>query len=448
MSITSYAQNFEDVMLWRALGHVQHGCYVDIGAQDPIVDSISLAFYQRGWRGVHVEPTPHYAQLLREQRTGDVVIQAAVGDNSSILRFFEIPGTGISTADVETAEQHRQRGFDVHEITVPCIKLSDVFEVTGEAEIHWLKIDVEGFERRVLLGWENSSVRPWIVVVESTLPLTQIETYQDWEPILVDYGYSPVYFDGLNRYYVAATHPELKAAFRSPPNVFDRFLLSGTSSSPFHGLIEARYKESSALVRAEVDLEVAKANSNVEQLVIQIAALEDAKREVEQNTELRMQLLLQQVDLYRKEAEVLRSESTQRDQYFAQQLHAIQVCCDEQFAAYTRASEKERALLGSAILSVGDNLTARGKEIASHLSALCEWSDREAVLLADIDSLQRSRETLERKLAESALAHSEDVASLGQQMAEIEGELASIRASWSWVATSPFRRILGRRQSR
>jgi hypothetical protein len=70
----SYSQNFEDVMLWRALRHVPRGLYIDLGAQDPLVDSVSLAFHQRGWTGVHVEPTPHYARLLRQQRPGDQVI--------------------------------------------------------------------------------------------------------------------------------------------------------------------------------------------------------------------------------------------------------------------------------------------------------------------------------------------------------------------------------------
>ncbi len=59
MTFISYAQNFEDVMLWRALKHVENGFYVDVGAQDPVVDSVSLAFYEHGWRGVHIEPTPY-----------------------------------------------------------------------------------------------------------------------------------------------------------------------------------------------------------------------------------------------------------------------------------------------------------------------------------------------------------------------------------------------------
>ena len=68
MSIVSFAQNFEDVLLWRALGDVEQGRYLDIGAQDPVADSVSLAFYNAGWRGVHVEPTPAYAELLRKAR--------------------------------------------------------------------------------------------------------------------------------------------------------------------------------------------------------------------------------------------------------------------------------------------------------------------------------------------------------------------------------------------
>ena len=51
MSFVSYAQNFEDVLLWRALRDAEPKSYFDIGAQDPTINSISLAFYEAGWRG-------------------------------------------------------------------------------------------------------------------------------------------------------------------------------------------------------------------------------------------------------------------------------------------------------------------------------------------------------------------------------------------------------------
>ena len=258
MSMISYAQNFEDVMLWRALAQVENGFYIDVGAQHPVIDSVSKAFYDKGWHGIHVEATPAYAALLREGRPDESVLQAAVNDKSGSITFYEIPETGISTGDEEIAQSHRARGFDVREIIVPCVTLSTIFNQVKQAksakarEIHWLKIDVEGMELQVLRGWGKHKARPWIVVVESTLPLTQVETHQAWEPCLFERGYTPVYFDGLNRYYLSPAHPELTAAFISGPNVFDGFVLNGTASAPFCARVNEKYKQAEQALQAQV----------------------------------------------------------------------------------------------------------------------------------------------------------------------------------------------------
>ena len=56
MAFVSYAQNFEDVMLWRALRHGEHRFWVDVGAADPDVLSVTRAFSERGWHGINIEP--------------------------------------------------------------------------------------------------------------------------------------------------------------------------------------------------------------------------------------------------------------------------------------------------------------------------------------------------------------------------------------------------------
>lgn len=88
MGIVSYAQNFEDVMIWRSLRHITSGFYIDVGAQDPLVDSVSRAFHDQGWRGIHVEPVSKYAALLRRHRPGDEVIEAVVGEAQGLVPFF------------------------------------------------------------------------------------------------------------------------------------------------------------------------------------------------------------------------------------------------------------------------------------------------------------------------------------------------------------------------
>ena len=81
-------------------------------------------------------------------------------------------------------------------------------------------------EESVLRGNDWTLYRPWIVLVEATLPMSQVESYASWEPILLNAGYQFVYADGLNRFYLANERAGLQEAFKYPPNVFDGFLLS------------------------------------------------------------------------------------------------------------------------------------------------------------------------------------------------------------------------------
>ena len=180
----SYAQNFEDVILMRALDHVERGFYIDVGAQHPRIDSVSRAFYDKGWRGLHVEPVPVYAELLRQDRPDESVVQAMLGTRSGQTNFYEIPETGLSTAVQNIAQEHTARGFRVVETMVEQTNLARIFDMSGEREIHWLKADVEGNELFVLRGWLHHHARPWVVVVESTLPLSQTPTHQNWEAYL------------------------------------------------------------------------------------------------------------------------------------------------------------------------------------------------------------------------------------------------------------------------
>ncbi len=218
----SYAQNAEDVVLWRALKNVTDGCYVDVGAAHPVIDSVTRAFYDRGWSGIDVEPTAAYADELREDRPRDVVVQACAGDVPGMATLHEVLGTGLSTvtADVERVDVER---YEVVDVDVPVVTLDDVLADRGweGRDIHFLKVDVEGFEEQVLRGISLSKWRPWIVVVEATLPNSTQQVHDRWEHLLVDAGYRFCLFDGLNRFYASPDHPELVEILSFPVCVFD-----------------------------------------------------------------------------------------------------------------------------------------------------------------------------------------------------------------------------------
>ena len=85
----SYAQNFEDIMLWRALGAQTPGTYIDIGALSPDFDSVTRAFYERGWHGLNVEPNPLFFAEIERARPRNINLQAAISDvpGRAVMRF-------------------------------------------------------------------------------------------------------------------------------------------------------------------------------------------------------------------------------------------------------------------------------------------------------------------------------------------------------------------------
>jgi FkbM family methyltransferase len=245
-------------MLWRALKHVEKGVYVDVGAQHPVVDSVSKAFYERGWRGIHIEPVPQYAELLRKDRPDETVLQVALADTEGTLELNVIPDTGLSTFVDAYAQRHEvERGYEHQRVQVPVLTLKSALRSLAGKDVHWLKIDVEGFEEKVIKGWDSQTLRPWVVVIEATIANSPEADYTSWDPILTAAGYQFVYFDGLNRFYVSNEHAELAEAFSFPPNVFDNVQLSGLASSELcRGLIAshlAREEDLAAQAQAHAE---------------------------------------------------------------------------------------------------------------------------------------------------------------------------------------------------
>lgn len=220
----SYADNFEDVMLYRALKDVESGFYVDVGANHPILHSVTKAFYDRGWKGINIEPIAPLHEKLAKQRPRDTNLQLAVSACSGTMEFYDVEDFGLSTLEKSLANSYRSEGRKVTKRLVAAKSLNAICEEYAVEPIHFLKIDVEGGETSVLSSIDLCRWRPWIIVVEATIPNESDPAHDKWERLIVERNYSFVYFDGLNRFYVAGEHRELDKAFTVPPNVFDNFI--------------------------------------------------------------------------------------------------------------------------------------------------------------------------------------------------------------------------------
>jgi FkbM family methyltransferase len=224
MPIVSYAQNREDVLLNRVFPGPT-GFYIDVGAALPVDLSVTKLFYDRGWRGINVEPQERFYQELVADRPRDVNLPVVLSAEPGTLTLYEAPGhEGLTTANADAARQLEESGRTVVRRDIPALTLAEVCAKHAPADIDFLKIDVEGEERNVLLGADFTRWRPRVMVIEATEQDSPVPNHHLWEDVVLAADYTFAAFDGLNRYYVRAGDEDLIPRLQVPANVFDDFV--------------------------------------------------------------------------------------------------------------------------------------------------------------------------------------------------------------------------------
>lgn len=220
----SYAQHFEDVYLMRCFRERKDGFYIDVGAGHPVIDNVSFAFYLKGWHGITVEPNPALARLSRALRPRDTGAETLVGAVPGKAKFYLVDDFhGLSTTIGENARAAAENyGKKSNELELPVTTLAELCRKHAPKSIEFLKVDVEGAEKDVLEGADWKAYRPRVVVIEATMPASPEPNWGGWEPFLLSQKYRFVFFDGLNRYYVAEEEAALAAHFEAPVNPFDK----------------------------------------------------------------------------------------------------------------------------------------------------------------------------------------------------------------------------------
>jgi FkbM family methyltransferase len=215
----SYAQRFEDFHLWRCFDGQESGFYIDIGAGHPVYDNVSFAFYLAGWRGIAAEPNPALAALGRAVRPRDHLHEVLVGGASGeATLYLQREFHGLSTTIAEHARAaEREVGRSAEALTLPIVTLAALCAQHAPSTIDFLKVDVEGAEADVLRGADFARFRPKVIVVEAIKPFTLTPAWDEWEPLLGRHGYTYVWDDELNRYYVVEEARALADRLREGP---------------------------------------------------------------------------------------------------------------------------------------------------------------------------------------------------------------------------------------
>jgi len=169
----SYSQHSEDIVISGLLNGVKKGSYVDVGANDPEYISNTRYFYEKGWRGINIEPHPEMFDKIVKNRPEDTNLNIGIATQEGALTFYklDVPAeTAGSTFDREIAMALKEKGYTISaEITMPVFPLAKILENNLKApKIDFMSVDTEGFDLEVLKSNDWQRFRPTILVVETT----------------------------------------------------------------------------------------------------------------------------------------------------------------------------------------------------------------------------------------------------------------------------------------
>jgi len=222
--LISYASNFEDVLLNRVFREQPTGFYIDIVADHPVGASTTKSFYDRGWRGLNIEPGPNFG-LFEQERPEDVNLNVAVTDRDGEIDFFVNDDLLATSSIVEAVHPSVQARISTRtKISVPSMRLNTIVETYVKGEVDFLKIDAEGAEGPIILAANWNSFRPKIIVAESTEPFSTKRVDEEWAGFLRRNGFIEVYFDGINTWFVRRESRDLQRHFNIPVNLLDDFV--------------------------------------------------------------------------------------------------------------------------------------------------------------------------------------------------------------------------------
>ena len=170
-AVRSYSQEGEDMILRRMFEGQERGFYVDVGAHHPCRFSNTHFFYQRGWRGINIEPNPDAIRIFQAVRRRDTNLQIGVSDCAGKLVYYSFDEPALNTFSKDVAESRLATTPYklVKTIDVPVERLDGVLRkyMPAKQEIDFISIDVEGLDFAVLRSNDWRLFRPKCVLVEA-----------------------------------------------------------------------------------------------------------------------------------------------------------------------------------------------------------------------------------------------------------------------------------------
>jgi len=183
----------------------ENGTYIDIGGAFPIHINNTYALYEKGWRGLAIEPSPMLTHLWKLQRPEDELYAGAVLDYEGTVELFTKGHYGVTEA-AWIYKTHKERaineGHPNLNFTVPCTTLPKLLEKLNKPELwepDFVSIDIDGNEEQLLSTLDFNKFKPKLILIEYNL--RQTDQRDKWGHYLTPY-YHIVKETGSDAFYL------------------------------------------------------------------------------------------------------------------------------------------------------------------------------------------------------------------------------------------------------
>ncbi len=200
----SFSQYGEDLVIDAMLGSPAHGVFVDVGANDPSELSNTRRFYDRGWRGINIEPDTEQFAAFERLRPCDVNLNIGIAESAGEMTFYRMDPSTLSTFDLEASIDNLAHPGSrlAAEVPVPVRPLAAVLdEYLDGRPIDLLSVDTEGLDLTVLQSNDWQRYRPRVVLVEIAWRGKLIAEYLSAQRYLF------IWSNGVNGVFVDADRP-------------------------------------------------------------------------------------------------------------------------------------------------------------------------------------------------------------------------------------------------
>jgi FkbM family methyltransferase len=173
----SYSQDGEDMLLRPLLmesvpNYADYkGFFVDIGAHHPFRFSNTMHFYELGWHGINVEPTPAAIALFNQYRPDDINLNVGIGAEKARQILYGFNDSAFNSFDKIMSESRDKDDSPVHITETTEVDIYPLAQILDEhlpagTTIDFMSVDVAGLDVKVLQSNNWAKYRPKFVLVE------------------------------------------------------------------------------------------------------------------------------------------------------------------------------------------------------------------------------------------------------------------------------------------